>query len=275
MSPLPSKTAARQAAPAGISLAPSTFLAGGGLIDDVDVEVVDAQFVLFDYNGKVATPVPALGLSLKELGDEGKTHDQYFSAGDAQYFAPSDDGTSLIPTGDKTSISSSSKCGLFLTSLVNAGVPESFLASGNIKDLVGMQFHVVQQAAPKRTGGKFQGQQKENATDLVVSKLIAMPGEGAAATTKKPAGKAAPAKTNGAAAAPVDEALASATEEAIINVLAQQGGTVLKKDISGLVFKSVDSKNPLRAQMMKLAFDDNFLGGLTGITFDGNAISLA
>lgn len=286
VTPMKSKTGALTApAAAGISLAPSTFSQGGGLIDDVDVEVVDAQFVMFDYNGKVAVAVPALGLELKELGDEGKVHQQYFSCGDAAYFAPSDDGNSLIPTGDRTSINTTSKAGMFLISLVNAGVPETLLASGNIKDIVGMKFHVNQIAAPKRPGLQ---NQKEGATDLIVTKLISLPGEKAPARTglgakTPPANMAAP-KPNGAAAAAtqgtggtVDEALASATVEAIIGVLAENDGTVLLKDVSAKLFKAVDKGNPLRASITKLAFDKEWLksvSGEAGFNFDGTTLSM-
>lgn len=284
VTPIKSKLGGSAApAVAGISLAPSTFVEGGGLVGDVDVEVTDAQFVMFDYNGTIAVPVPALGLSLKEINGE-KTHDQYFSCGDAEQFAPSSDGSSLIPTGDRTSINTSSKAAMFLISMVNAGVPETLLASGNIKDIIGLRVHVIRVASPKRAGLT---NQKEGATDLTVSKLIALPGETVKAPAKTGLGATKP---NGAAkavavapvasastSAEVDPALAEATAAEVVALLAANDGTILHKNVSAALFKQIDKANPLRAAITKLAFDKDWLASVAeeaGFTFDGTTLSM-
>jgi len=42
----------------GISLKPSNYEEGGALLDNADVEVTDARFILGDYDGKSAVTIP-------------------------------------------------------------------------------------------------------------------------------------------------------------------------------------------------------------------------
>src|SRR5258708_928208 len=120
------------------------------LIDDIDVEIADAAFVSWDYNGNIDHEVLALGIQYTD--DNGKQYDQYYSAGELTFFVPSDDGGMAVPVADKQMLSDSTNAAKFLLSLLECGFPEEILAAGNVKALVGMKLHVKQQAQPVRQG---------------------------------------------------------------------------------------------------------------------------
>lgn len=303
-------------AKANISLAPSTFAVGGGLLDDADVEIMDAAFLLWDYNGK-APQGPALGITFRILEggkhkiaeDKAKfesgfeDHDQYFSAGKIEYFAPNDDGTGLVPTGDKTAITQSCNTAMFLSSLVNVGVPESVLASGNIKDLVGTRLHVNRVEQEARKQGKnstFSGDPNKKQEILVATKLISLPGEAPkAATGLSKAGPSKATPTKSASPAPVQSVLPSPSVVAggfdptdplhekaqtwLLEVLMEAGEEgIARKEVGAKIFAkakvALDGKpDPDGPKAMKLAFGEEFLksGAENGAgwSFDGNRVT--
>ena len=243
----------KQSAPAkasGVSLNPETFAEGGGLLDDAEVMVADAAFVLWDYQGK-AQQVPALAISFKD--SEEKEHDQYYSAGDKRYFVPSEGGESLIPVGDKTSIQATCNAAQFLKSLVNAGFPTDKLEDGDIGILKGMKCHVHREAQMKRVGLAAQAREDgtvREKTILLVDKIIQLPWESA-----KGSGKAA-SKPNGAEAGEATDASEQLTA-LILGKLAE--GPITKAKLPSVISTEVEKSDPNRAQMIKLAFNDAFL----------------
>ena len=280
-----SKTAA-PAKVAGISLDPSTFTEGG-LLDDADVSIADAAFLMWDYDGKVNPAAPALGITLKT--DDGKDHDEYLSAGKAEYFVPNEDGSGLVPVGDKTALNNNCNAAIFLASLISIGVPVELLASGNIKAIIGMRLHINRVPAPERPGLAQQDPNKKR-TNLVATKLLSLPGEAAPAKPALGMSKTAtggvkapvPAAKAPVAAAPAPAAasdeLTAETTGYVIQVLGEAGGTVARKAISPKVFaaaKAGGSADP--ASVMKLAFTEDFLmsAGDGAWTFDGTNITIA
>jgi hypothetical protein len=283
MSPMQSKTNTAAAAPkAAISLAPSSFVAGGGLLNDEDVTITDAAFSLWDYQGKSAVQVPALGIEFTDA--DGKAEEQYYSCGKIDHFVPSEDGKSLVPVADKTAISNQANAALFLGSLVNAGLPEDILAAGDITRLVGAKVHVQRVPQPKRSTDDPGAKAKEI---LVVTKILALPGETgkpkgltkAGTAGVKPNGAAtkttAPAPVAAAAAADTSE-LDTATTEAVIEVLGANDGTVALKALPAKIF-AASKGNPLQKQMMKRSIEEDFIAtaGDGLFTFDGTNVSLA
>ena len=164
----------------GVSLNPESFVEGGGLLDDVDVTIKEARFIMFDYEGKSPVAVPALKITF-DPGD-GELVTQCWSMGKATDWQPSKDGKKLIPIGSATAIVKTSNGGIFITSLINASFPSDRLADGDISCIEGLEAHVIRTPAPERTG--IEGQ-KKNATILIIDKIIALPGE-----NKKKSGKA-------------------------------------------------------------------------------------
>jgi hypothetical protein len=259
----------------GASLRPGDFAQGGGMIDDVDLTVKQARFVLWDYDGKVANPTLALKLDLED--DDGVVHEQYYSAGDPKHFVPSNDGTRAVPTGTKSALSGSSNMFLLIASLTDSGFPEDQL-SDDVSVFDGLRGHFIRVPQPKRTGLPTQpGADTRDKTVLVMNKLIAMPG--ATVKGKKAAGK--PNGQGGKAAAPAASAAATTdldekAQDVVMSVLADRDGSVAKKDIASAAFKAasdVDAKT--KAQIAKLVYTDEFLNADgRPWSYDGTTISL-
>ena len=246
-----------------VSLNPENFTEGGGLIDDVDVVFEECRFEIFDYQGK-STPVPALKVAMTSEDIEG-VMEQYYSMGSANDWIPSDDGTQLVAVGKASNIRMTSNGGIFLKALIDAGFPVEDLGD-DISALDGLQAHVIQVPAPKRSMKKTKDQEEREAkfgppTLLVVSEIVALPGEKkvpAGAPKKTSAKKAAPKKAAAKKekAAPDGDVEASAVA-GILAILAEVG-TIAKKDLPSKIFQTMKD-DPDRNAIVKVAFDDEFL----------------
>ena len=256
--------------PKRASLRPSDFTTGG-LIDDVDVTVSEARFVMWDYAGQVRDPVPALAVSM-EVGGEGtpltETYTQYYSAGDARNLMPSSDGKALDVIGGSGGLKTSSNAGQFLVSLVNAGFPEDRLLEGDISVMDGLEAHVHRIPQPERKGiVKDPGKTRE-ATILVVSKIHRFPWDakkpkttGGGSVSRMPAAKASTGPSTAAEAHAV--AGAAHMEKArtvVLGILTGSGGSILKNRLTAEVFKVLAS-DPDRQAIVGLVYQDSFLGG--------------
>jgi hypothetical protein len=242
----------------GVSLKPSEAVEGGGLLDDVDVKVVEAKFAMFDYNG-TATPVPAILLKLDAM-DDTEPLLQYFSVGKALDWMPSDDGKELVPIGKATQLVSSSNGMLLLQSIVNAGFPESKLGD-DISVLEGMECHVNRIAAPVRKGLT----QKEGKTILTITKIHKYPWED---TPSKGKAKSSKGSKVAKAKPKTQEATVdaeSATTDFILGVLTNED--TMSKYPDGIpkvklvpeAFSSLKSTDPNRQVIIKKVLEDDFL----------------
>jgi hypothetical protein len=284
------------------SLAPSTFVQGG-LFDDIDMRIVDAAFCEWDYNGTIDHNVLALAVQFED--DEGKTYDQYFSAGELTAFVPSDDGSSAVPVGNKSAMAAGSNFSMFIGSMVECGFPEDKLAEGNIKCIIGTKGHVNRIAQPKRQG-LIRGAAKEGRESTVVTftsiselpgaapakKGLAKPGTGAKAAPVKAAG----GKVNGAAkvttkptpatqAQGADDDAETAATEILLGILGEAGGTVEAKDLPKLAFAAATAKvkagemdTQTKQKVTGLVFKAPFLNGLKEqglINYDGATVEQA
>ena len=252
----------------------------GSIIDDIDVLIADAAFVQWDYNGNIDHEVLALGIQFQD--DNGKTYDQYYSAGELTYFVPSDDGAGVVPVADKQLLNDNTNAMKFLMSLLEVGFTEETLATGNVKELVGTKIHVKQQAQPVRQGLIRGGKNADRTpTVLLASALISLPGQEAPAPAKKPAGGKVPGATasskpglgaaksavtpattksaatartgagkpNGAAgkstpapSAVGDDGLKDTALEILTGIIVANDGAVTKKDLSKLAFQAAGEK---------------------------------
>ena len=275
-----------------------------GLIDDIDVEITDAQTCEWDYNG-TQPPGPALCLELTDVN--GQQHVQYWSAGKADDWSPSEDGRGFIAVSGKTKISNSSNLFHLVESLVNNDVPNDLFAAGDFKALIGLKGHVEQKTL-ERKGLIRTGKNADRPSQvLVFTKVDSLPGaEPPAKTTtgkaaaRPAAGKqaqAAPAQTkaaaggraNGAAAqAPATQAAAQAggddvdaeIAEALVAALAERGDSIPKKEIGKIVFAAFSGGDAkVRNHAVARSNDAAFLKSkpLTdqGVVFDGTAIAMA
>ena len=247
------------------SLNPDQFSEGGGLIDDVDVTLVKARFVAFDYNGKSADgDVPCLKVDIQTEDDE---IEQYYSMGKLVDWLPSDDGKQLLSVGSATAIRLTSNGGIFLRTLVDAGFPADKLGE-DISVLDGLEAHMMQIPEPTRSGIKKTKEQEEKEkkfgpkTILTVTAINKLPWE-KAKTKKKPGKAAKTAKPKTTKKTKKEEAdtgsgdVESKVAEFILGLLAEEGAAA-KKDLPAKIFADF-KEDPDKSAMVKLAFDDEFL----------------
>jgi hypothetical protein len=285
-----------------LSMNPATFVQGG-LIDDVDVEILDARFCYYDY-GKGGEQFLMLGVQMKDA--DGKTHDQYYSAGDKEFFEPSVEGVGgdgmdrkggwLIPKGNKSAMGVSTNAGLFLASLVKEGFPVDRMEQLSITEaLVGSVLHVLRQAQPKRkglikTGAGATGDSQRDPDILLCSKVISLPGQakvalgkssGAASTVGAQTGQVAASATVQPTAQPVASSgnginpdLHDEATIALLEILSENNGTIAKKDIAVKAFKKLMT-HPKKAALIPYLYSEPFLNNVDGVAFDGATVKMA
>ena len=236
------------------NLSPEEFVQGGGLIDDANVEFKECRFEMFDYNGTVIPGVPSLRITMET--EEGEEVSQNYSMGNASEWKPSDDGKELLAIGKSTAIRTTSNGGIFLQNLVDAGYPAENLGV-DISVLDGLKAHVIQIPAPKRSGLKRTTEKKYEDTILVVDEILEMPGEKKSKSKTKSKAKGKSTKAKGKASKPTDDVSAQ-TEEAVMEVLLNSGGSIPRKKLPGEVFQ-VAKALPDRNEIVKMSFDEEFL----------------
>lgn len=231
----------------GLSLKPSEAV-HGGLLDDFDGVIKEAEFTTFDYQGS-QPDIPALRLGFET--DEGEEGEQFFSAGSMKECTPSADGEMLVPTGSKVAINDNSNLFVFLKSLVDAGFPEDSIED-KISAIVGLNAHFIRVAQPKRRGLAASSEDGgRERTVLTVSKIISLPGEKAKGKAK---GRAATTATEGDDG--ITEVATNLVMQAIVN---EDGGPVTKQQLAKLAFKTIkDAK--VKSAVVKMVHDNDFLG---------------
>lgn len=215
-----------------ISLAPSDYVAGG-LLQDIDVEITDIRFVVWNYGGAVADPVLAVRMDLEYgEGENKKTEEQYWSCGSLRDFIPSEDGFSVEQAegSTKTCLNNNSNWAHCIQRFVALRFPEEKLRPGRLDVMIGTRWHLVRIPAPDREGFTPTPTNKERKfapTIAVPDHISRLPWEkkdlargkrpAASATPIRPAGEsqaatpansipAAPAQTAAPASAPLTSA---------------------------------------------------------------------
>jgi hypothetical protein len=272
----------------GVSLKPADAQAGGGVLEalnDTDATIKACRVVLWNYNNTQISAAPFLAVTYQF--EDGSEFEQKYKGGDAKFLVPSQDGKEFVPVdsnADRTGLPDGCNALIWLTDIVNAGFPEHLIGR-DVSVFEGTRVHLNVKPQPKRPGLK---EGNDKAKDiLVVTKILALPGQAQAGTagkvTKGKAGaKAAPATASQGVAAPVGQASADAVQaraiEVVMEILTSNGGSVPKVAIANKAFKIMqDAKDPLRNDVSKLVFKDEFLsGGLVDVpfSFDGTTVSL-
>lgn len=284
-------------APVGVSFRPSEMVRGG-LLNDVDVEIMAAATCIWDYNGGGPDTL-AVVLDLQPVDAQGEPDgevvQQFWSAGNPKDFTPDDAGLTFLPQGTKKQLTTGSNWGMFINSLCERGFPEERI--GNTIDfLVGLRAHVTRLPSPKRAGIS---NQKEDATVLCVQAIIKFPWEKApakgaqargAAPAAKPGPRAvpAPAKAAPTAAAPAPAAQAQdegadeltiTAQSALVELVDANAGSLKVANIRAKAFKAL-ATNPHRNDILALYSDAAWLeancnGEVTPLMFDGTEIAKA
>lgn len=219
----------------GVSLRPSTYV-DVALIDDVDVVWSELGFAMWDYGGKREEKSPALYVKMT-LPDDSEVV-QYYSAGDASYWVPSDDAKRLLPIGTATALNSGCNLAILLKSLIESGYSEESFED-DITTLAGLNVHMDRQPAPKRPGLK-QDDDREK-TVLVVTKIL---GSG---ETKQAAAEAETAD------------LTDRATEIVLDLIADKGGKTKRSAITPWILLKIPKGDPNRTELLKVAYSAAFL----------------
>lgn len=227
-----------------VSMDPRTFVDGGGLIDDVEVEFQGVSFKMHDL-AKGGNLNPYLYAELK-VGDE--THEQYWSCGSKDYFVASPDGKKLTPTQPGRRLAKNSNAALFMASLLSCGFPPDNLDVDDIgKALNGMVAHVIRVPEPERPG-LAKGRTERTRTILTVKKITSMPGE------RKGKGKKAEAVATSQL-----ENLESKIQDLIVGKLTENpDGGILKKTLTSMILTGIKgmSSDEKREVIQKFVSDE-------------------
>jgi hypothetical protein len=270
---------------------PDTFTAGG-LINDIDITISDAQTTTWDMNGAVSPDTPFLAVEMTD--GNGTAHVQYYSAGKPEDWAPEDSGEGFVSPSGKTGINGTTNLGMFLASLVESGFPKELFDDGNLKVIIGTHAHVLQKQLERQGLIRTGKNASKPSSVLLVSKIHALPGADNATTAKAAStGKAATAKpaastpaTHAAAGKPNGKATPVAGDDLDGNIitalqlhLAETGEPIPAKDIAKVVFKyfkdngmdALANKAVARAskQELRSALNDS------GFVYDGQTLGLA
>jgi len=174
----------------------------GGLLNDADVEIINAQWCHYDYEGKssVVRFCAAITMAVLIDGNPADEHLTYYGAGKGSDWIPdeADGGRTPLKTGNATAFNSGSNWIMFVDSAIKAGVPENKFADSDLGELVGLRCHVVRRPT-NRTGMKQQSEEREQ-TVLLVDHLVKPVVRG---TVNKPGTRTtAPAQSTATAQAP-------------------------------------------------------------------------
>lgn len=270
-----------------ISLNPSTFVQGG-LIGDIDIEVLESKWEEFDYGGKAANAVLALRWDMAILDSKGERGDeinQNWSAGQKSlsYFVPTEDGYRLVAAEGSThqgGLIRGSNAVELINSLYSKGFPTALLDKCDASVFKGLICHVIRIDAPDRFGlEKTEEQKNKKFKDqiLIVSQIHRLPGEKksfkgapaakpAAAATKTAATPAAATATAAPATgagtpAPAPASAAPAETGAANGDAAALALKTLKTVVTTLPFPEWGSKDVKQALFLKMAGTDTALRG--------------
>jgi hypothetical protein len=244
-----------------VSLRPADYAEGGGLLDDADVTISDARFIMGDYGGAAQNKSPMCRVMMADA--EGQEHEQFLSVGSADDFQPDETGKGLDKVGKKAALTKSSNFGMFMDSLVTAGFPANKIEPDDITSIVGTDVHVLRKAI-ERKGLK----DAKAMTVLLVSKINKLPWEKAGAKTGT-------AKAGAKAEAPANEELDTQVTDIIMTVLAANEGTVTKSKLLGEASKLDEVKAAAnKKDVIKRLTDDSFLKGNANFKYENGTISL-
>ena len=266
--------------PDKVSLRPSDAVEGGAVPVDKNLVIIGSRFSLWDYMGK-AKNTTAAKIDFKD--DDGTEYTQYYSVGDPERFAPSEDGKTLVAVGTAAALSKSSNFVLFMTALVNAGFPENKVGE-DISSLEGLKAYYIGQKPPTRAGlaqnAPVEGQKVYEKVILVPSVIIKLPWEKTDRKMAGTAGKALPKAEAETAEESSDETaeddVTTAAVDFIGKVVKAEGGSTTRQKVAQAVFKDKElAKNGTRDGIASAVFAPGTQAALVaaGFTVKGETIS--
>ena len=242
----------------------------GGLINDVDVTITAASYVMFDYDGNLDSEACMARLVLTD--NEGSEHVNHWSMGGKEGdYVPTKDGKGIRSLNGKTALNKGSNYHLLVESLNACGMPEGFIAD-EITNLVGAKVHVLRKPAPQRN---IEGQKKREdgrvPEVLVVSEVYKWPkGAKGAKTTKASSAKASAKDTEEEGGDDFDTLLT----KYVVAQLKQEGEPMDLDDLAMNVYvaTSGNMEKSERGQVTMKLNDPDYVASLEGVKVeDGKA----
>ena len=225
---------------------------GGGILNDVNAEILDAKFIMWDYRGRTEYPkTPALMIKYKDeskpVGDPHIESEQAYTVGAAERFAITDDGKSIEPVAPATGITKTSNCGILFTSLLDSGLDPGVIDE-DISGLIGLRVHLIS-FAPKRAGFDQKNEKGYDKTLPIVDAIL----------------------STGVAAEPTPDVDAEVTEA--VNAILAANPEVSKAQIATKIAGIPGmATNPNLQAIMKRATDDQFLNAGTTWAFGSGVL---
>ncbi len=255
-----------------ISVDPDDAVSGGGLLNDVDVEWKCCRYERYGFprggHDTVSPPIPCFALTMVNA-ETGEEYDkQYYSAGKAESMMPTEDGLGLVQIDPNVrSLWDKSSFYHLMSSLRNNGFPKEKIAevASNAASLEGLRCHMMQEPSllkRKNPKKRADGTAYEDTT-LVVSAIHKLPWEVEKKGVAMPAGSKGKVKVKGAETKTADadaEAIITEATGAVLTVLTQRDGQILKRELATEVWKQVQGKSPNALKIVNLMNDDAWLG---------------
>lgn len=273
---------------------PSQFKrGGGGFLKGVD-GVITGYEMTDQFNGNAYSAAKVNGkvpfhslycvLSARVDGaDEDVTTTLFVGAADD--FEVTDDGHTLTPVEEGRELGANTPFAKLITSLVEAGFPETNLPedSINFESIIGTRVRFEQRTDVE--GTKKLGKRKDKKTgkeydrqDLVIDQVYSLPGTQTTAAPTKVAGKAPAAKAAGKTAKATAPAagtdVAELAAETVTAIVVDADGSITKTKL-GMKLIAKLMKHPAREDVRKWVNEDANLSSIEGLKFDGTTLSIA
>lgn len=258
-----------------------TEFVSAGLINDRDVDVIEAKFTTTDYEGSTDEEVTVLEMTLRAVDDESE-HVQMWSVGGGGSFKPSRDGKRLVTVGSRKNIALGSNFQFLVDSLKANGMEEEINEEPDyIGNLVGMRGHLIRKPAPPRTGmapskrkkGRLEDEPERPKEIPVFESVAWFPWDPDADKKRKKAGAEAPEssskakpRTRAKQASADDEDPNELAAALVKKALEADGGELATDDLTMAVFalsKKYDKE--IRNKLAELASEEDFLAGIEDV----------
>lgn len=196
----------------------TTDFVQGGLIENVDVEIRNARYDFYDYNGKAPKEVLAFKCDLHEIMKDGSVSDvpasdAVWSMGNPDGMMPIEDGRFIGAQHEGASLKKGSNFFVFFETLERLGFSD---VDGDAHAFNGLQMHVVRIPAPKRDGLDMHVEGEREKKIMVASAIIRNPNDKrsrGAASRKPAASTASTASSKPAASAPAAAPAAEGSDD--------------------------------------------------------------
>lgn len=261
---------------------PSSFKRGGGFLNNVDGVITDYEFTTEFPGGNAKSKgskknpdfTPLYFVLSARVDGTDEDAQTTLNAGNADNFEISEDGKTLTPVEEGFELSANSALGKFISSLCEAGFPETNLPEDaiNYEAIIGTRVRFVQVVNKEATDkyGKRKskdGKREFDRQDLKVSNVLGLAGT-SKATTK--GGKPAPVVKGKKGAAPVAEDTSELAGETLRDILSDtEDGSILKAKLKMRVISKMGGvKAPNCGAIVTQLLDDDFLGSVEGVDYD-------